>query len=378
MRRRLLLALIPALVGGCGGASPTEQVVRRYALNLDANYKDVVAQLAALKAAVDQFVAGPSAAGQLAAQQAWLAARPVYAQAEISRFYGGPLDQAQGAMNEWPIDENFIDYTSANPNGGIINDPQDYPQLTPGVLAMSDEKGGLENLSTGFHAIELLLWGQRADQTQGPGTRPYTDFVDGGTAQHQDRRRTYLSAATELLLSNMQSVESQWDLSDQLSYASTLVAAAPLDSLAKITRGMTNLAVAELYYERLSDPYVTQARKDEESCFSEATDLDLKGNALGVENVYLGRYAGLSQTLSGPSLSDLVKAKAPTLDGAIKQQLTMLRAALDAIPTPFDHSVLAPATSDAHLKVKAAIDAGAPLQGLFEQMVAALGVTVNI
>ena len=89
----------------------------------------------------------------------------------------------------------FIDYTTANAEGGIINDPAHYPQLTATVLASADEKGGIENLSTGFHAIEFLLWGQRPDQTQGPGQRPYTDYVDGGTAANQARRRTYLQVA---------------------------------------------------------------------------------------------------------------------------------------------------------------------------------------
>ena len=62
-------------------------------------------------------------------------------------------------------------------------------------------KGGDANISTGYHAIEFLLWGQDTSAT-GPGDRPYTDYVDGGTAQHQDRRRAYLSAVSSLLVEN--------------------------------------------------------------------------------------------------------------------------------------------------------------------------------
>jgi putative iron-regulated protein len=370
---RALFVAFAVTLAACG-PSPQAAVVRRYAQNLDANYKDVIAALGGLKAAVDSFVAAPSAEGLVAAQQAWIAARPSYGECEVSRFYGGPIDHAQGGMNEWPIDESFIDYTTANAMGGIINDPQGYPQLTPAVLAMSDQRGGVENLSTGFHAIEFLLWGQRPAQTDGPGTRPHTDYLDGGTAAHQERRRTYLKSATDLLLSDMQTLEGEWDLTDLNSYASVLLTKTPKEGLTNIARGLSSMAIAELCYERLSDPFVTQDKKDEQSCFSETTIVDLKANALGVEDVYLGRYGGTS----GASLSDLVRGKNRSLDAMLKQQLAALRAALDAIPPPFDHAVLAPAGSDPRQKVQAAVDACAPLRGLLEQMVATLGITVNI
>src|SRR5262249_21003366 len=130
MRRPAFFA-IAALLTACSSPSaplgpPPDQtpaVVERYAVNLEANYTDVVGKLDILDAAVQAFVAAPSAAGQKACQAAWLDAHRWYGECEYSRFYGGPLDQAQGAMNEWPIDETFIDYTSLTTDGGIINTP---------------------------------------------------------------------------------------------------------------------------------------------------------------------------------------------------------------------------------------------------------------
>jgi putative iron-regulated protein len=368
-----LLSLF-GLANGCSASDPTAAVVHQYAVNLDANYKDVITQLEALDSAVSKFVAAPSADGLVAAQKAWLAARPAYGECEYSRFYGGPIDQLQGGMNEWPIDENFIDYTIGNPTGGIINDPSDYPLLTPEVLASSDEKGGIENLSTGFHAIEFLLWGQRADQTQGPGTRPYTDYVDGGTAMNQDRRRTYLMLATDLLVQNMRGLESQWQLGAPSSYGAQLVAGKPLDSLTKIYRGFSQMAISELYYERLYDPFVSRDRKDEESCFSESTIVDLINNALGIEDVYLGRYL----TSEGPSIAELIKARNPALDTQMRQQLTAVRTAIGAIPPPFDHAVLAPAGSPENLAVQAAVNALQPLQATIDSVAQALGIVNNL
>lgn len=387
------LSAVLVLVGltvACGSEDGQEkktdasEVVRRYAVNMKANYADTVAKLEALQGAVDSFVAEPSQSGLEAAQAAWLDAHAIYGQSEVSRFYGGPLDDAQGRVNEWPLDENFLDYTADEPAGGIVNSPDAYPEITVELLKSTDHQGGLENLPAGFHAIEFLLWGQRLSQSDGPGNRPYTDYVDDGTGQNQDRRRAYLKAATDLLLSDLQGVVGDWDLSDPNSYGSEFVAAPVQDSIQSIARGLTDLSISELYYERLLDPYTTMDRKDEESCFSESTYTDLVANATGVENVYLGRYG----TLSGPGLSDLVRERDPKLDDQLKQQLRAVVVAIEAIPQPFDHAVIAPATSEEHQKVQAALQTFWPLlphnnpgsgpQNLYESMAATLGVVINL
>jgi putative iron-regulated protein len=374
MTRKMLALFTVFAAAGCGGKDESADVVKQYATIMHDNALDVVDKLTALQTAVGAFVAAPSADGLAATQQAWLDARPAYGQFEVTRFFDSPIEAVQGRVNEWPIDESFIDYTAGNPTGGIINDPTHYPQLTPQVLASSDERGGIENLSTGFHALEFLLWGQRADQTDGPGQRPYTDYVDGGTATSQDRRRTYLKSATDLLLNDMSGVAAQWDASDPSSYAAMMVAGKPHDQIQGILRGLSQLAVSELYYERMTDPYLTQNRKDEESCFSESTQIDLIANEQGVENAYLGQYGGLI----GPSVSDLVRAKNAALDATMRQQLAAARAAIAAIPPPFDHAVIAPEGSDARNAVKAALDALAPLADTLRQIATTLGVTVNL
>jgi putative iron-regulated protein len=369
---RLLLACV--LAAGCGASDPTADVVKQYAVMMHANMADVVTTLGALQDAIYAFTDAPSADGLAACQQAWLDSRPSYGEMEIARFYSGPIEDVQGRVNEWPIDEAFIDYTAVDPTGGIINDPAHYPMLTPPILASSDEKGGIENLSTGYHAIEYLLWGQRPDQTSGPGTRPYTDYVDGGTAANQARRRTYLRSAIELLVSDLTSVQAQWDLTDPGSYGSQMIKKPPQDELQLIIRGFSQMAISELYYERMYDPYITQNRKDEESCFSESTQVDLAANALGVENVYLGRY----HAVAGKGVADLVAAKNPGLDAQLRATLSAIRSTIDAIPPPFDHSVIAPDGSDARNAVQNALDQFTPLQDQMHQLADLLGVTVNL
>lgn len=375
-----LCAFMPS---ACGRTSPkgddaTAAVVRQYAINLHANYEDSVAEIEALQSATGAFLGAPSADGLAACRQAWLSAHQWYGQGEVSRFYGGPIDRAQTGMNEWPIDESFIDYTFAQANGGIINDPATFPEITAPALASADEKG-VETVSTGFHAVEFLLWGQRVDQKQGPGTRPYTDYVDGGTAPNPDRRRAYLRVAVSLLLDDMRGLAAEWDLGDPASYASRLVAGKAHDALTKIYRGFSQMAISELFYERLLDPFVSQDRKDEESCFSESTYNDLVANALSVQDVYLGHYRTRSGvTLQGRSLSDLVRAKNPALDELLRKQLASVRAAIEAIPPPFDHAVLAPPTSAAYKAVQAAAAVYAPVQSTLDEAARALGIVNNL
>ncbi len=363
-----LLALAGCAPGGDAAA------VRQYAVNMHANYQDTVTTMLALKSAVDSFTAQPTAAGLEACRHAWLAARPSYGESEVSRFYNGPIEEVQGRVNEWPIDENFIDYTAGNPSGGIINMPGEFPQITPQILATSDQRGGIENLSTGYHALEFLLWGQRLAQTDGPGQRPYTDYLDGGTASNQDRRRVYLRAATDLLISDLSGVAAQWDLEDPASYASAMVTAPSHEGVTRILRGIGSMAVSELYYERMFGAYLTQNRKDEQSCFSQSTLLDLAANALGVENAYVGRY----HALAGVSISDLVAERDPVLDARLRAQLTAARAAIDAISLPFDQAVISPAGSAPRLAVKHALDLLAPLADSIREVAALLEVTVNI
>ena len=216
--------------------------------------------------------------------------------------------------------------------------------------------------------------GATAEPEGRSGARPYTDYVDGGTAANQSRRRDYLMAATDLLLSDMQGLVAAWDLNDPQSYGAVMVAGAPHDGVQKIMRGLTDLHISELYYERLLDPYVTMDRKDEESCFSESTYTDLVANDTGVDDTYHGRYG----SLAGPSVKDLLIEIDPALAEQIDQQIQATVMEIQAIPQPFDHTVIADPQSDDHKKLNAAVQTFWPMQDLYRSMASDLGVVINL
>jgi putative iron-regulated protein len=215
---------------------------------------------------------------------------------------------------------------------------------------------------------------QRPSQEDGPGARPYTYYVDGGTAANQSRRRDYLKAATDLLLSDMQGLVAAWDLGDPNSYGSAMVAGSAHDGVQKIARGLTDMHISELYYERLLDPYVTMDRKDEESCFSESTYTDLVANATGVADTYHGRYG----SHAGASIADLLAAIDPALADQIDQQIQATLLGIQAIPQPFDHTVIAPSSSEDHKKLDAAVQTFWPMQDLYRKMASELGIVINL
>jgi putative iron-regulated protein len=337
-------------------AADAQRVAERYAHVVGDSYRDTRIAAEAMQAEIEAFLAAPSAAGLQAARDAWKAARERYGQTEAYRFYGGPIDVEpggpEGRLNSWPMDEVYVDYVDGQPDAGIINDPAAYPTIDRDVLVDLNAAGSETDISTGWHAIEFLLWGQDlADD--GPGARPWTDYVvgEGGTAAHQDRRADYLRVVTALLVDDLRGLEDAW--AEGAAYHEEFAHQDPQAALTKMLLGMGSLSGAELAGERMTVAYDTREQEDEHSCFSDTTHRDLVTNAQGIENVYLGRWGGDV----GASLSDLVAARDPELDRTMRSQLAASVAALEAIPPPFDQAIRAPDGDPARAAVADAIAA---------------------
>jgi putative iron-regulated protein len=361
-RRLGLLASLTLI--GCGGESADlsyKPVIDTYAAHVSRNYDDALAKAQALQAAVHAFVAAPSADTLAAAKKAWVESRPSYELTEAYRFYDGPIDNPdngpEGQINSWPLDEAYVDYTKDDPAAGIINHPTEFPDMTPEKLAELNEKGGEKNLSTGYHAIEFLLWGQDlndAGHENDPGRRPFTDYLaTGGTAMNQARRGQYLESVTALLVQNLTQVATAWKPNTAGNYAAGLAAAPPLNVVRNMLTGLGSLAGGELSRERMNNAYMTKDQEEEHSCFSDTTTTDVLYAAMGIENVYLGRY----ETDDGAGIDDLVKGKDAALDAKVKMRLTAMVEAMKAIPAPFDRAVQGDDTAPGRVKLKAAIDA---------------------
>ena len=355
-------------------------------------YDEALTAAKALQAAVDTFVATPTEASFEAAKKAWIAARVPYAPTEAHRFYDGPIDAPEdgpeGRINGWPLDENEIDYTRDAPEGGLVNDLT--VTLTKDFIAAQNEKKGDKAITTGYHAIEFLLWGQDdAKPGTGPGKRPYTDFVDGGTHANQARRRTYLANVTALLVEDLQKVRDAWDPSKPDAFV-TKFGVAPTDPAAqpdatkevvgKLLRAMGSMAKAELSGERMTVAFKNRSEEDEHSCFSDTTATDMFGNGVGVQNVWLGKWGNAD----GVGLDEVVGAVDPALatktTADLAAAVSKLRRLdeLQAAGTPIDVILQAPDESEGRTAMLEAIRALKLVGDDVEKAATALGLGVEL
>ncbi|UUZ76533.1 iron-regulated protein [Polaromonas sp. P1(28)-13] len=330
-------------------------VALHYGELVHASYADTRQTALAMQRAIAAFVKSPSADALAAARKAWLEAREFYGQTEAFRFYGGPIDDGngpEGRINAWPMDESFVDGIQGKPNTGLINNRKFV--ISKSSLARQNERGGEENIATGWHAIEYLLWGQDQSET-GPGNRSFEDFVDG-KAPNADRRRQYLTAATELLLDDLSLLEKAWAPGVKNNYRAKFDKGGK-ESVRKMLVGLGSLSRGELAGERLEVALNSQDQEDEHSCFSDNTHRDVVNNAKGIQNVWLGDYQRANGSmLKGPSLRDLVAAKNTALADKTTKQIEASVAAAGTIQAPFDHEIVGAKDAPGRQRIQKTID----------------------
>ena len=332
-----------------------EQVVEHYADVAHAVFEDSLVTAKQLEKTIESFLAAPSAAKFEEVKQAWLESRVPYQQSEVFRFGNAIVDDWEGQLNAWPLDEGLIDYVSADyqyelgnegASANIVANKQlkigattlDVSELTPAAIADLNEVGGSEaNVASGYHAIEFLLWGQDLNGTSaGAGQRAYTDFVVGAecTNGNCDRRGEYLKATAELLVQDLEWMEKQWSADEKGNYRAELLADSAENGLRKMLFGMGSLSLGELAGERMKVALEANSTEDEHDCFSDNTHNSHYYNEQGIYNVYTGLYKRQDGTLvSGPSINDLVAQKDKQAAQEIQKQFDTTRAQVGQLVT---------------------------------------------
>ena len=356
-----------------GSSVDPAAVVRHYSAQVYATYQDTLSSASTMQSAIQSLLIAPNPERLAAARKTWLAAREWYLQTEAFRFYGGPIDDdrgLEGRINSWPMDESYLDYVAGKPSAGLINDRR--ITISKASITKLNERGGEENISTGWHAIEFLLWGQDLSAT-GPGDRQVDDFIDG-KKPNADRRRAYLQTVTELLMDDLTLLTKAWAPGAR-NYRSNFEKD-NLESVRKMIVGLGSLSRGELAGERLEVAMNTQDQEDEHSCFSDNTHRDAVGDALGIENVWLGRFKRLDgSVLQGPSLRDLVAGKSATLADRTSQQIALSVASASAIQAPFDREIGGAKDAPGRLRIQKTIDSLVQQSKDLTESAAAVGIT---
>ena len=327
----IALTLSVAPVAAYAQAPAEADVLATYADIALAGYEDSLATAKLLDAAIDALIADPGEATLQAAKEAWKAARIPYQQTEAFRFGNPIVDEWEGRVNAWPLDEGLIDYVDASYGSesdsnalyvaNVIANPKividgvelDATEITPALLQDNlQEAAGVEsNVATGYHAVEFLLWGQDLNGTgPGAGERPFTDY---STAEHADRRAAYLKAASSLLLDDLEGMVGNWEADGAAR------AALEEQGISTILTGMGSLSFGEVAGERMKLGLLLHDPEEEHDCFSDNTHMSHFNDAIGVQNVYLGKYTRVDgSVVEGPSLSQVIAAKDEALDSEIQ------------------------------------------------------------
>ena len=331
---RMMLSGASALVLGLGlssgsvadGHADKGAVLDTYANIAEAMYADSLTTAQALKTAVDALAAEPSEETLAAAKAAWIAARVPYQQTEVYRFGNTIVDDWEGKVNAWPLDEGLIDYVDAS--YGESSDENDF--YTANLIASTSLKVGGQsidasainadliqslheideveaNVATGYHVVEFLLWGQDLNGTEaGAGNRPYTDFDAAScTGGNCDRRVEYLQTATDLIITDLEEMVASW--ADGGAGRTAVTEGTPEEGLTAMLTGLGSLSYGELAGERMKLGLLLHDPEEEHDCFADNTHNSHYYNIVGMLAVANGSYQRIDgSVIEGPSLMSLL------------------------------------------------------------------------
>ena len=298
-----------------------------------AMYSDAHAASKDLAKAVDALIAEPSEATLAAARKAWIDARPWYMHTEPYRFGNPIVDEWEGNVNAWPLDEGLIDYVDtksygdksdenplftanviANTSLKLGKDVVDATTITPDLLGkLNAAMGSDANVATGWHAVEFLLWGQDLNGTgPGAGNRPWTDYSKTQcTHGNCDRRATYLKVATDLLVQDLADMASWWAPGGKAR--AELEGKSDKEGLAVILTGLGSLSFGELAGERIKLGLVLHDPEEEHDCFSDDTHHSYLNSERGIISVWTAQLQAPRRLASSrvPASTSLPPKRAP-------------------------------------------------------------------
>jgi putative iron-regulated protein len=379
-------------------------VLTNYGDIAHAVYEDSLIAAKSLQAAVNVFLADPSQAKLAAARAAWKAARIPYLQSEGYRFGNAAVDQWEGEVNSWPLDEGLIDYVA--PSYGTSSD--ENPLYTLNVIAhkqirigakqldasildkkllrqLQQAQGVEANVATGYHAIEFLLWGQDLHGTgPGAGERPASDYdVKACTHANCDRRAQYLRAVTDLLVEDMAEMTADWSPGGKAR--KELAAKGQDGGLSTILTGIGSLSYGEMAGERMKLGLILHDPEEEQDCFSDNTHNSHYYDELGMTEIWRGQYTRISgAVVHGASFRDYVMAKSPDTAKRMDERMADTLAKIKRIKDTGDSGkmaydqMIAKGNAAGNKMVQDAIDALIAQTRADEAVVAALGLKISL
>ena len=373
-------------------------VVENYADMAHAMYEDSLLEARELDSRIGALLDAPGPDTLRAARTAWINSRVPYMYTEVYRFGNSIVDDWEGRVNAWPLDEGLIDYV--DPGYGTASDENplyvanvvgnekitfagetlDASEITPALLVEMHELGGVEaNVATGYHAIEFLLWGQDLNGTEaGSGERSWTDFATGSECTNGscERRRAYLATASTMLVDELEWMTAQWAKNGAARRA--LAEGGADAGLSVMLTGLGSLSYGELAGERMKLGLLLHDPEEEHDCFADNTHNSHYYDVMGMVAVYHGGYTRTDGSkVSGPSLSGLVAKVDAALDAEMRERLMATQNAMASLKARAEtveayDQMLGSGNSEGNAVVQAAVARLTEQTRTIERVVAAL------
>ncbi|MGQ3676467.1 imelysin family protein [Xanthobacter sp. TB0139] len=386
-------------------APQARDVITHYADLAHVMYDSSQSTAQEMQKAINAFIEAPGEDSLAKARKAWVDARAFYQQTEAFRFGNEIVDELEGNVNAWPLDEGLIDYVDTSSYGDssdenplytanviastsirIGKETIDVTTITPELLHKLNSADGVEaNVGSGWHVIEFLLWGQDLNSTgPGAGQRPYTDYdLKNCTHGNCDRRAQYLKVATQTLVDDLKEMANVWAADG--TARKTLMEKDDKAGLAVIFTGIGSLSYGELAGERMKLGLILHDPEEEHDCFSDNTHNSHYYDEVGIHDVYYGRFTKPDGAeVKGPSIADLVRAADPKIADEIDQQMTATLAALRTIKDTADSGEMAydmmldEKNEKGAALVQAGVDALVAQARAIERGVSVLGLQINV
>ena len=91
-----------------------KEILVNYSNIAEAKYKDALTLAKKMHRSIERFMKDPNESNFNEVKDSWLEARTVYQQTEVFRFGNPIVDDWEGKVNAWPLDEGLIDYVAGD------------------------------------------------------------------------------------------------------------------------------------------------------------------------------------------------------------------------------------------------------------------------
>ena len=245
-------------------------------------------------------------------KQAWLNAHSAYELTTLHRYFAmqllgeqksSALMQLQYQINHWPIIPGYIDYVNGYPDSGIVHDIN--VNLDAGSLREQHGTFDISEVTLGFHVIEFLLWGSGSDTDP----RPPEDFdavleltpeeTESGYLLEQlsnNRRRLFLSIATDTLVKDFRALQSLW-LSEEPSIRRRIESTSGTELIVILAESMSAMLRGELLVRSLYPMLNGSFFEGIQSPYSRSTQNAVSSQLSGLERLLLERQNESGTTL---------------------------------------------------------------------------------